>query len=140
MPFGFIGPDIEDSIIIKNSHWQKSWFRIVDHSAQTLKKFITGANKIDYHTVNSFDSLKETFLVADIRNAKEGDYIDTEGKEILIEKRGIEIGHIFQLGQKYSEKLNAQFSNKEGKLENIWMGCYGIGVTRLAQSRYRTKS
>ena len=134
LPFGFIGPDIEDSIIIKNSNWQKSWFRIVDHSAHTLKTFITGANKIDYHTVNSFESLKERFIVADIRNAKEGDFIDTEGKEILIEKRGIEIGHIFQLGQKYSEKLNAQFSNKEGKLENIWMGCYGIGVTRLAQA------
>ena len=60
--------------------------------------------------------------------------ISIKGKETLIEKRGIEIGHIFQLGQKYSQKLNAQFSNKEGKLENIWMGCYGIGVTRLAQA------
>ncbi|SVE13279.1 uncharacterized protein METZ01_LOCUS466133, partial [marine metagenome] len=57
-----------------------------------------------------------------------------EKEETLIETKGIEIGHIFQLGQKYSEKLNAKFSNNNGGLENLWMGCYGIGVTRLAQA------
>ena len=134
LPFGFIGPDIDDSIIKNDSNWQKSWLRIVDHSANNLNLFVTGANKIDYHKINSFNSIGQKFINADIRNSKQGDYISIKGTETLIEKRGIEIGHIFQLGQKYSQKLNAQFSNKEGKLENIWMGCYGIGVTRLAQA------
>ena len=74
------------------------------------------------------------FLISDIRNAKKGDYISLENNEVLKEKRGIEIGHIFQLGQKYSEKLNAKFSDKNGQLKNLWMGCYGIGVTRIAQA------
>ena len=134
LPFGFIGPDINDSIIKNDSNWQKSWLRIVDHSANNLNLFFTGANKIDYHKINSFNSMSQKFINADVRNSKQGDYISNNGKETLIEKKGIEIGHIFQLGQKYSHKLNAKFSNKEGKLENIWMGCYGIGVTRLAQA------
>ncbi len=134
LPFGFIGPDINDSIIKSDSNWQKSWLRIVDHSANNLNLFFTGANKIDYHKINSFNSMSQKFINADVRNSKQGDYITIKGTETLIEKRGIEIGHIFQLGQKYSHKLNAKFSNKEGKLENIWMGCYGIGVTRLAQA------
>ncbi len=134
LPFGFVGPDIEDSTINSNSKWQKKWVRVVDHSAYSLKLFVTGANKLNYHKITSFNSLDNKFIEADVRNSKAGDYITNEMKEILIEKRGIEIGHIFQLGQKYSQKLNAQFSNHNGKLENIWMGCYGIGVTRLAQA------
>ena len=70
----------------------------------------------------------------DIRNAKKGDKIKLNENEKLKEKKGIEIGHIFQLGQKYSEKLNAKFSDKDGHLKNLWMGCYGIGVTRIAQA------
>ena len=66
--------------------------------------------------------------------AKEGDKIKIDDNEVLKEKKGIEIGHIFQLGQKYSEKLNAKFSDKDGQLKNLWMGCYGIGVTRIAQA------
>jgi len=58
----------------------------------------------------------------------------TNNRKELKEKKGIEIGHIFQLGQKYSEKLNAKFSDKDGQLKNLWMGCYGIGVTRIAQA------
>jgi len=65
---------------------------------------------------------------------KKGDKISIDNDEKLKEKKGIEIGHIFQLGQKYSEKLNAKFSDKDGKLKNLWMGCYGIGVTRIAQA------
>ena len=80
----------------------------------------------------SFDS--KDYLIGDIRNAKKGDKISNYDDEELKEKKGIEIGHIFQLGQKYSEKLNAKFSDKDGHLKNLWMGCYGIGVTRIAQA------
>ena len=135
LPMGYLGPDISDEIINKSSTFEKKWIRIVDYSASELKSFISGANKVDIHRYfDSWKSLENSFINADIRNAKEGDFISADKKEILIEKKGIEIGHIFQLGQKYSEKLNAKFSNSNGHLENLWMGCYGIGVTRLAQA------
>ena len=135
VPFGYLGPDLEDNKINFDSKWEKKWIRVVDTSAFELSKFVSGANKIDYHRFfNSWDSVKQQLIKADVRNAKAGDYVTEDQNEILIEKKGIEIGHIFQLGQKYSEKLNARFSNKTGNLENIWMGCYGIGVTRLAQA------
>ena len=135
VPFGFIGPDLEDNRINSDSKWEKKWIRVVDKSAFELSKFVSGANKTDYHRFfNSWESIKQPLIKADVRNAKQGDYFAKDKNEILIEKKGIEIGHIFQLGQKYTEKLNARFSNKTGNLENIWMGCYGIGVTRLAQA------
>ena len=135
IPFGYLGPDLEDDFIKNKKNFEEKWFRVVDLSAFELSNFISGANKIDYHKFfKSWDIVKQPFIRCDVRNAKEGDYVSNDSNEMLIEKRGIEIGHIFQLGQKYSEKLNAKFSNKEGNLENIWMGCYGIGVTRLAQA------
>ncbi len=132
---GFIGPDLDDKTIKASSNWEKKWARIIDHSASDLSKFISGGNKINFHKVFqefSFDS--KDYLIGDIRNAKKGDKISINDHEELKEKKGIEIGHIFQLGQKYSEKLNAKFSDKDGQLKNLWMGCYGIGVTRIAQA------
>ena len=135
LPMGYLGPDISDEFINKNSLWEKQWVRIVDYSASKLESFISGANQLNVHKYfKSWISLDNTFITSDIRNAQEGDYISLDKEETLIETKGIEIGHIFQLGQKYSEKLNAKFSNRNGGLENLWMGCYGIGVTRLAQA------
>ena len=132
---GFIGPDISDKTIKKESKWKKNWFRIADYSANDLSNFVSGCNKLNFHKVfRDFSFYENKFLIADIRNAKEGDYISVGNDEKLKEKKGIEIGHIFQLGQKYSEKLNAKFSDKDGQLKNLWMGCYGIGVTRIAQA------
>ena len=134
-PLGFIGPDINDETIKINSSWDKSWIRIADYSASNLSIFVSGGNKVDFHKVfRKFSFIEKKFLISDIRNAKKGDCISQESNEELKEKRGIEIGHIFQLGQKYSEKLNAKFSDKNGQLKNLWMGCYGIGVTRIAQA------
>ena len=135
LPLGFLGPDLEDNFIKTNSNWRKNWFRIVDYSAKSLSCFISGANKIDFHKIyKSWENIDKDFIIADIRNAKEGDKVSINNNAKLIEKRGIEIGHIFQLGQKYSENLNAKFSDKDGSLKNLWMGCYGIGVTRIAQA------
>ncbi len=135
LPMGYLGPDISDDFINKNSLWEKQWVRIVDYSASKLESFISGANQVNVHKYfKSWISLDNTFITSDIRNAQEGDFISLDKEETLIETKGIEIGHIFQLGQKYSEKLNAKFSNSNGGLENLWMGCYGIGVTRLAQA------
>jgi len=135
LPLGFIGPDLDNKTIKASSNWEKKWTRIIDHSASDLSKFISGGNKVNFHKVFqefTFDS--QDYLIGDIRNAKKGDKISIDNDEELKEKKGIEIGHIFQLGQKYSEKLNAKFSDKDGKLKNLWMGCYGIGVTRIAQA------
>ena len=96
---------------------------------------MSGGNKVNFHKVfQKFSFIENKFIISDIRNAKKGDRISLESNEELKEKKGIEIGHIFQLGQKYSEKLNAKFSDKDGQLKNLWMGCYGIGVTRIAQA------
>jgi len=135
LPLGFIGPDLDNKTIKASSNWEKKWTRIIDNSASDLSKFISGGNKVNFHKVFqefSFDS--KDYLIGDIRNAKEGDKVSIDSNEELKEKKGIEIGHIFQLGQKYSEKLNAKFSDKDGQLKNLWMGCYGIGVTRIAQA------
>jgi len=135
LPLGFIGPDLNNKTIKASSNWEKKWTRIIDHSASDLSKFISGGNKINFHKVfQEFSFASKDYLIGDIRNAKKGDKISIYDDEELKEKKGIEIGHIFQLGQKYSEKLNAKFSDKDGQLKNLWMGCYGIGVTRIAQA------
>ncbi len=134
-PLGYIGPDLDDKTIKSDSKWNKNWLRIADYSASSLASFVSGSNKLNFHKVfQPFPFVEKNFLISDIRNAKKGDFISLDDNEELKEKRGIEIGHIFQLGQKYSEKLNAKFSDKDGKLKNLWMGCYGIGVTRIAQA------
>ncbi|MBO6960933.1 MAG: proline--tRNA ligase [Prochlorococcus marinus CUG1438] len=134
-PLGFIGPDLDNKTIKTSSNWEKTWTKVIDHSAKSLSKFISGGNKVNFHKVfQEFNFASKDFLIEDIRNAKKGDMIKINDDEELKEKKGIEIGHIFQLGQKYSEKLNAKFSDKDGQLKNLWMGCYGIGVTRIVQA------
>ena len=73
-------------------------------------------------------------LICDIRKAKPGDRCIHDKTQKLQECRGIEIGHIFQLGKKYSKSLNATFTNEKGIEDHFWMGCYGIGISRLAQA------
>ena len=80
------------------------------------------------------DSLGGAPESVDVRQAKSGDRCVHNSNAILKECRGIEVGHIFQLGRKYSKSLNANFTNEEGGQEPFWMGCYGIGVSRLAQA------
>ena len=134
-PLGYIGPDIDDTTIKKESNWEKNWIRIADYSASNLSTFISGGNRLNFHKVfQEFTFNERNYLIADIRNAKKGDKINDQNNQVLKEKKGIEIGHIFQLGQKYSAKLNAKFSDNNGELKNLWMGCYGIGVTRIAQA------
>ncbi len=134
-PIGFIGPDLDNNTIKATSNWDKKWTRIIDHSASNLSSFLSGANKVNWHKFfQEFSFTSKDYIVEDIRNAKKGDRIKDDDNEELKEKKGIEIGHIFQLGQKYSEKLNAKFSDRDGQLKNLWMGCYGIGVTRIAQA------
>jgi prolyl-tRNA synthetase len=104
---------------------------IVDASAAHLADFVCGANETDFHYTGvnwSRDAGK--FEVADIRNVIAGD-ASPDGKGTLEIKRGIEVGHIFQLGDKYSQAMNCGVLDENGKHKILSMGCYGIGVSRI---------
>ena len=107
---------------------------IVDHSALVMANFVCGANVDGEHLqgVNWGRDLAEP-VAADIRNVVEGDP-SPDGQGHLNIRRGIEVGHIFQLGQKYSQAMNATCLNDKGKNAVMTMGCYGIGVSRVVAS------
>lgn len=104
---------------------------IVDRAAALVSDAVTGANQIDHH-VTGFNWERDAALgtVADLRNVVEGDP-SPDGEGTLTIRRGIEVGHIFQLGQKYSEALGCRVLGEAGKPVTVTMGCYGIGVTRV---------
>jgi prolyl-tRNA synthetase len=104
---------------------------IADRSAAALRNFIAGANKDDFHTGN-LNWARDAMATAieDIRDVVEGDP-SPDGKGEIRFKRGIEVGHIFQLGDKYSKSMNATVLDDSGKAVVMQMGCYGMGVTRL---------
>ena len=104
---------------------------ISDHAALAMADIVCGANAPDQHLtgVNWGRDLPEP-AVADLRNAKSGDPAPGGLGPIAI-ARGIEVGHIFQLGTKYSQAMNAVVLDEGGKAQTLYMGCYGIGVTRI---------
>jgi prolyl-tRNA synthetase len=104
---------------------------IVDRSANVMADFICGANETGYHyTGANWERDAQISDVFDLRNVQEGDP-SPDGKGILKIRRGIEVGHIFQLGNKYSKALNATVLNENSRAQVLEMGCYGIGITRV---------
>lgn len=104
---------------------------IVDRSAAHLSDFVCGANENDMHLTGvNWQRDIANFTVADIRNVVAGDPSPC-GKGNIEIKRGIEVGHIFQLGSKYAEAMNCAVLNENGKKQTLTMGCYGIGVSRI---------
>ena len=105
---------------------------IADRTVAAMADFVCGANEADFHFtgVNWGRDLPEPELVADIRNVVPGDP-SPDGRGELAIQRGIEVGHVFYLGTKYSESMNATYLDETGKPRLMEMGCYGIGVTRL---------
>ena len=105
---------------------------VVDREVSMMADWVCGANTPDFHLtgVNWGRDLPEPDLVADIRNVVAGD-ASPDGKGVLAIERGIEVGHVFYLGTKYSEAMNATFLGEKGKPQFLEMGCYGIGITRL---------
>jgi prolyl-tRNA synthetase len=104
---------------------------IADRSAAAMANFVCGANRDDYHFTNiNWERDAKTDLIADLRDVCEGDP-SPDGKGVIAFKRGIEVGHIFQLGDKYSKAMNATVLDENGKAQVMYMGCYGMGVTRL---------
>ncbi len=117
---GFIGPVGLKNIPI-----------IVDHEALSLPSFVCGANQNHHHYRNAaWDRDAHYDEVYDLRNVQEGD-ISPDGNGVLHACRGIEVGHIFQLGEKYAKDMGAQVLTPEGKTQTLLMGCYGLGVSRM---------
>ena len=108
-------------------------FKVVaDRTVAAMSDFVCGANVVDFHLtgVNWVRDLPEPDVVADIRNVVAGDP-SPDGSGPLALQRGIEVGHVFFLGTKYSEAMNATYLDETGKPQLLQMGCYGIGITRL---------
>ena len=114
---GFIGPE-------GNDHIRK----LFDYSIIEMENMVCGANEEHYHFTNFQLSNTEKFV--NITNVVEGDVSPDESGKLKF-CRGIEVGHIFQLGKKYSESMQASILNEEGKSQTMTMGCYGIGVSRI---------
>jgi prolyl-tRNA synthetase len=106
----------------------------MDSGVENMKNYTVGANKDDkhYRNVNHPRDFKPVAVV-DLRLAKEGDLVPGT-QEKLKSYRGIEVGHIFYLGQNYSKSMNATYLDKSGKAQHLEMGCYGIGVSRTVQA------
>lgn len=104
---------------------------VVDRAAAVLADFACGANKSDYHLTGvNWERDATAAHIADLREVVEGDP-SPDGKGTIEIKRGIEVGHIFQLGKKYSQAMNAQVLDANGKAQTLSMGCYGIGISRI---------
>ncbi|MGM3307059.1 proline--tRNA ligase [Anabaena sp. WFMT] len=136
LPLGYIAPDISDDYIAGSKQVNSKFVRLVDQTAVELKNFVTGANESGFHVVgaNWGEQFKLPELTVDIRKAKAGDRSLHDSNQTLQTARGIEAGHIFQLGTKYSEAMGATYTNEQGEEKPLIMGCYGVGVSRLAQS------
>lgn len=117
---GYLGPSKELNLRL-----------IVDSTVALMNDFVCGANQLDYHYtgMNWGRDLPEP-EVADIRNAEAGDP-SPDGKGVLSICRGIEVGHVFMLGTRYSENMQATYLDENGKAQLLVMGCYGIGVSRI---------
>jgi prolyl-tRNA synthetase len=105
---------------------------VADRDVAMMADWICGANEEDFHIrgVNWGRDLPEPDMVADLRNVVAGD-ASPDGQGVLAIERGIEVGHVFYLGTKYSKAMNATFLGENGKPQFMEMGCYGIGITRL---------
>ncbi len=130
-------PEIEDHFGCKPGYlgplnMRKPVKLAVDREVAVMTDWVCGANEPDFHIlgVNWGRDLPEPDLVADIRNVVAGD-ASPDGQGVLAIERGIEVGHVFYLGTKYSRAMNATFLGENGKPQFLEMGCYGIGITRL---------
>lgn len=136
LPLGYMAPNLADDYIQTSKTVSAQFLRLVDRTAVDLKNFATGSDESGYHVVgaNWGTEFELPKLVVDIRKANAGDRATHDPSQLLQTARGIEIGHIFQLGTRYSKALGATYTNEQGTEVPLVMGCYGVGVSRLAQA------
>ncbi len=136
LPLGYISPSLGDDYLQSIKGIAPKFLRFADRTVVDLQHFVTGVDEAGYHAVGA-NWGKEFQLperVVDVRKAKVGDRAAHDPTQLLQTARGIEIGHIFQLGTKYSQAMGATFTNEQGEELPLVMGCYGVGVSRLAQA------
>ena len=136
LPLGYMSPGISDDYIQSAKEIAPKFVRLVDRTVTDLQNFVTGADESGYHVVgaNWGTQFQKSDRVVDLRKAKAGDRAIHDPSQTLQTARGIEIGHIFQLGTEYSTALGATYTNEQGEEVPLVMGCYGVGVSRLAQA------
>lgn len=118
-PVGFAGPiGLKEGVDI-----------VVDKHIEGLRNFTVGANKRDYHIINANHTDFEATHTIDVSNVKEGDP-NPDGKGVLTFTKGIEVGNTFKLGTKYSQAMNLEYLDQNNKLQDVYMGSYGIGLGR----------
>jgi len=120
---GYLGPVVAGERVFKV---------VADRTVAAMNDFVCGANEEGFHLtgVNWGRDLPEPDVLADIRNVVSGEP-SPDGKGVLAIQRGIEVGHVFFLGTRYSEAMNATYLDEAGKPQWLQMGCYGIGITRI---------
>lgn len=136
LPLGYMAPDLADDYIVGSKEVNSKFLRLVDRTAVDLKNYVTGSNESGYHVVgaNWDKEFPLPATVVGVRTAKKGDRAVHNPEQTLQSARGIEVGHIFQLGTKYSQAMGATYTSEQGEEMPFLMGCYGVGVSRLAQS------
>jgi len=136
LPLGYIAPDLGDDYIAPSPQVAPHFLRLVDPTAAELRHFVTGANESGYHVVgaNWGSNFTPPGEPVDLRKAQAGDRSIHDPSQLLQTARGIEAGHIFQLGLKYSQAMGATYTSEAGEDLPCWMGCYGVGVSRVAQA------
>ena len=136
LPLGYMAPDLADDYIAGSKEVNSKFLRLVDRTAVDLKNFVTGSNESGYHVVgaNWDKEFPLPATVVSVRTAVAGDRAVHNPEQTLQSARGIEVGHIFQLGTKYSQAMGATYTSEQGEEMPFLMGCYGVGVSRLAQS------
>lgn len=129
---GFVGPIGIENIKIPEGYDGEKIQVVADLTAKEMKNFVIGANETDKHFVGvKLSDLGSDIIFADIRLVEKGEKCPDCGEPLFVTK-GIEVGNIFQLGTKYSAKMNAVFTDENGKERPFIMGCYGIGISRTA--------
>jgi prolyl-tRNA synthetase len=134
LPLGYISPNLSNEYI-QAGRATLQFLRLVDRTAVDLQNFVTGADLVGQHTVGAnWGAELPLPATVDVRTALVGDVAIHDASQTLQTARGIEVGHIFQLGTKYSQAMGAMFTNEQGEEQPLVMGCYGVGVSRMAQA------
>ncbi len=136
LPLGYLACNLSNDYIRPIDGLHPEFLRLADPTAVAMKNFATGANVSGQHVfgANWGEQFPRPSRIVDVRKAQAGDRAVHDPSQVLQSARGIEVGHIFQLGTKYSQALGATFTNEQGAEQPLVMGCYGVGVSRLAQA------
>ncbi|MBZ9713119.1 proline--tRNA ligase [Deinococcus multiflagellatus] len=140
LPLGSLAPDLPDHVIARREGLHPAFLRLCDPAGAELRDFATGAGQTDWHVTGAnwatADATGQFALpeVVELRQAQAGDAAVHEASQRLHSARGIEVGHVFQLGTRYAQAMGATFTGADGRERPFQMGCYGIGVTRLVQA------